>query len=362
MSTIPSPLLDRHEALGARIGPFAGWEMPISYEGTVAEHTAVREAVGVFDVSHLGTVLVTGADALDAIDGSFTNDPRGLVDGASQYTLCATEDGGVVDDLIVYRVAEGRWMVVPNAANTAAVVQRLRDVVADRGLTAVVEDESRAHAILAVQGPDAFALVADTTGVDPSSLAFAQHTAADVGGGSVTVCRTGYTGERGVELVVPVRAAAEVWDALVAGGATPCGLAARDTLRLEMGYPLHGNELGPSTSPYEARSGWAVKTDGRDFVGRDALASAAADGTPRTLVGLVGDGRRPPRAGMAVLVGVDEVGEVTSGSFSPTLGVGIGLALVSREVEVGAEVTVDVRGTAVPFTVARPPMVDSDPR
>lgn len=358
MALQPSPLADRHEAAGAKVAAFAGWQMPISFAGTIAEHEAVRERVGVFDVSHLGTVWVTGPDAATTIDRSFTNDPGTLADGRSQYTLCATEDGGVVDDLIVYRVAPDRWMVVPNAANTRAVVERLR---AQAGDDVEVDDQSTAWAVLAVQGPRALDLVADTFDVDTAALDFGEHTTATVDGTEVVVCRTGYTGERGVELVVPVGACAAVWDGLVEAGAEPCGLAARDTLRLEMGYPLHGNELGPDVSPYEARSGWAVKLDGRDFIGREALAAAKQAGPPRRLWGLIGDGRRPPRAGMQVSVDGEVVGAVTSGSFSPTLGVGIGLALLGADVEEGATATVDVRGTDVPFVVTRPPMVERDP-
>lgn len=358
MSLQPSPLADRHTAAGAKVAEFAGWEMPISFAGTVVEHTAVRERVGVFDVSHLGTVFLIGEGATAAVDGSFTNDAGSLVDGASQYTLCATEDGGVLDDLIVYRHSAERWMIVPNAANTPAVVDRLQTVAGD---DVEVWDASTEWAVLAVQGPDSFALVADVLDVDPTELAFGQHTVTHRGESSVVVCRTGYTGERGVELVLPNEVAGEVWDELVAGGAERCGLAARDTLRLEMGYPLHGNDLGPDISPYEARSGWAVKLAGRDFVGRDALAAAKEAGPSRRLLGLVGDGRRPPRAGMDVSVDGVEVGTVTSGSFSPVLGVGIGLALLDVAVEPGATATVDVRGKDVAFEVVRPPMVDRDP-
>jgi aminomethyltransferase len=312
----------------------------------------------VFDVSHLGTVFLIGEGATAAVDGSFTNDAGALVDGMSQYTLCATPDGGVLDDLIVYRHSDRRWMVVPNAANTAAVVARLRSVASD---DVEVWDASTEWAVLAVQGPDALALVDDVLDVSPQALSFGQHTVTHRGDAAVVVCRTGYTGERGVELVLPNEVAGEVWDELVAGGAQRCGLAARDTLRLEMGYPLHGNDLGPDISPYEARSGWAVKLDGRAFVGREALLAAREAGPARRLWGLVGEGRRPPRAGMDVSVDGAAVGTVTSGSFSPVLGVGIGLALLDAAVEPRVSATVDVRGTQVPFTVVRPPMVDRDP-
>ena len=354
----PSPLAARHADAGARMAGFAGWQMPISFAGTVAEHTAVREDVGVFDVSHLGTVWVTGGHAVETIDAAFTNDPRPLVDGDSQYTLCATEDGGVLDDLIVYRVSVDRWMVVPNAANTAAVVDRCRAVATE---DVVVVDESTLWGVLAVQGPRSLELVEACLDVEVADLPFGKHTRTDVGDPPVMVCRTGYTGERGVEVVATPEPCRQIWDRLVDAGAERCGLGARDTLRLEMGYPLHGNELGPDISPYEARSGWAVKLDGRDFVGRDALAAAQEQGPRRRLWGLVGDGRRPPRAGMDVAVGDAVVGGVTSGSYSPTLGVGVGLALLEVDVEEGATAHVDVRGTPVPFVVTRPPMVDRDP-
>jgi len=358
VSLQPSPLAARHEAAGAKVAEFAGWEMPISFAGTIAEHTAVREDVGIFDVSHLGTVWVTGEDAFETIAGAFTNDPGPLEDGGSQYTLCATEDGGVVDDLIVYRVGVDRWMVIPNAANTAAVVQRLQDVSTE---AVVVADESTLWAVLAVQGSRALELVESCFEVDAAALSFGQHTRVEIDGSPVLLCRTGYTGEQGVELVARIEAGATIWDAAVTAGAERCGLAARDTLRLEMGYPLHGNELGPDISPYEARSGWAVKLADREFVGRDALAAAKQAGPSRRLWGLVGDGRRPPRAGMEVAVEGRRVGRVTSGSFSPTRGVGIGLALLEAEVAEGATASVDVRGTDVPFVVTKPPMVDRDP-
>ena len=361
----PTPLTTRHEAAGAKMAPFAGWSMPLQYAGTVAEHEAVRSAVGVFDVSHLGTVFVTGADAGAVIAASFTNDPAGLSDGASQYTLCCDERGGIVDDLIVYRLAADRWMTVPNAANTAAVVRRLQQQA--RGRDVEVSDQSADWAVLAVQGPTslptlaaAFARVGG--GLDPVEVPYLGVVETTVADTTVLLCRTGYTGEVGAELVVPAAAAPALWDALLAAGAQPCGLGARDTLRLEMGYPLHGNDLSTDVLPSEARLNWAVKLDRGDFVGRDALLAAKQAGTARRLWGLRGTSRRPPRAGMRVLDGEREVGTVTSGSFSPTAQVGIGLALLASDVEPGAEVSVDVRGTTVPFEVVRPPFVDRDPK
>ena len=361
----PTPLTSRHEAAGAKMAPFAGWSMPLQYAGTVTEHEAVRTGVGVFDVSHLGTVFVTGGDAGAVIAASFTNDPSGLSDGASQYTLCCDERGGIIDDLIVYRLAGDRWMTVPNAANTAAVVGRLQEQA--RGHDVEVADQSRDWAILAVQGPASLTALAGALdalgcGVDPTAVPYLGVVETSVADVPVLLCRTGYTGEIGAELVVGAAGAAAVWDALLAAGAQPCGLGARDTLRLEMGYPLHGNDLSTEVLPHEARLTWAVKLDHGDFIGRDALLAAKEAGPDRRLWGLRGASRRPPRAGMRVLDGDREVGTVTSGSFSPTAQVGIGLALLSADIEPGAEVGVDVRGTTVPFEVIRPPFVDRDPK
>ncbi|MFA9445739.1 glycine cleavage system aminomethyltransferase GcvT [Egicoccus sp. AB-alg6-2] len=361
----PTPLTAHHVASGAKLAPFAGWSMPLQFTGTVAEHEAVRTDVGVFDVSHLGTVFVEGPDAQATIAASFTNDPARLDDGTSQYTLCCDERGGIVDDLIVYRLADDRWMTVPNAANTAAVVGRLREQ--GRGRDVEVVDESAEWAIVAVQGPRSLdtltvACRALGSGFDPTDVPYLGVVEVPLAGGSVYLCRTGYTGEVGAELVVPGPLAAGVWQAMLDAGATPCGLGARDTLRLEMGYPLHGNDLSTDVLPGEARLGWAVKLDRGDFVGRDALVAAEEAGTQRRLWGLRGEGRRPPRAGMRVLAGERDVGRVTSGSFSPTAGVGIGLALLARDVDAGTRVVVDVRGTPVPFEVVKPPFVERDPK
>ncbi|MFP5309392.1 MAG: glycine cleavage system aminomethyltransferase GcvT [Actinomycetes bacterium] len=354
-----TPLTALHRAAGARMAPFAGWDMPVEFSSTLAEHEAVRTDVGVFDVSHLGTVWIEGDGATATIAASFTNDPTGLGDGESQYTLCCDERGGIVDDLIVYRLAADRWMTVPNAANTPAVVARLASR-AEPGVE--VTDASTTWAVLAVQGPRSLALVAEVLGVDPAATPYLGVVEVDTPHGPLVLCRTGYTGEVGCELVVPDTAAPAVWQALTGAGATPCGLAARDTLRTEMGYPLHGNDISTDTDPYAARLGWAVKLDRGGFVGHEALVAAKAAGPSRRLLALRTDGRRPPRPGMRVLRDGDEVGEVTSGTFSPTLKVGIGLAYLDVDVEPGEAVEVDVRGTGVPFEVARPPLVDADPR
>lgn len=356
-----TPLTAWHTAHGARMAPFAGWWMPLSYQGTVAEHRAVRRDVGVFDVSHLGTVSVTGPGARQVVSRTFTNDPGGLADGTAQYTLCCDRRGGIVDDLIVYRVTAERFLAVPNAANTAEVVRRLVKAAEDRGVA--VEDVTADRALLAVQGPRSLEVVERVTGVGASRLGYLAATEAEVGGRRLLVARTGYTGEVGCEVLVPAEPARSLWESLVEGEeVTPAGLGARDTLRLEMGYPLHGQDLDRDTDPYEARLGWAVALDHGPFTGRTALRGRAAEPPRRRLWGLEGRGRRPPRSGMEVLSDGRRVGTVTSGTTSPTRGVGIGLAYLDDPLAPGDEVTVDVRGTPEPFTVVRPPFVDRDPR
>ncbi len=359
-AVLHSPLHDRHLALGARMAPFAGWEMPLQYSGVVEEHTAVRERAGLFDVSHLGTLDVVGRGALDLCQQVLTNDLQRIGPGQAQYTLCCDESGGVVDDLIVYREADDRLRLVPNAANAAAVARRLADA-APAGVQ--VLDRHREVAVLAVQGPASDAVLGAVR--LPTSLPYMAFTAATVAGTAVTVCRTGYTGERGVELLVPAEAAGAVWDLLLEHGdelgLQPCGLGARDTLRTEMGYPLHGQDLGPDITPVQARLGWAVGWDKPAFVGRAALAAERSSGPAVVLRGLLAQDRSIPRPGMAVQRDGVSVGRVTSGTFSPTLRVGIALALLDRDVVDGDSVAVDVRGRAGSFVVTKPPFVPSRP-
>jgi aminomethyltransferase len=339
---------------------FAGWEMPLQYSGVVEEHTAVRERAGLFDVSHLGTLDVVGRGALDLCQQVLTNDLQRIGAGQAQYTLCCDESGGVVDDLIAYREADDRLRLVPNAANAAAVAQRLADA-APAGVQ--VLDRHREVAVLAVQGPASDAVL-DAVRL-PTSLPYMAFAPATVAGTAVTVCRTGYTGERGVELLVPAQAAGAVWDLLLERGdevgLQPCGLGARDTLRTEMGYPLHGQDLGPDITPVQARLGWAVGWDKPAFVGQSALAAERASGPAVVLRGLVAQERSIPRPGMAVLREGAPVGRVTSGTFSPTLRVGIALALLDRGVADVDSVEVDVRGRPGSFTVTKPPFVPSRP-
>ncbi len=359
MDLLHSPLHDRHVALGAKLAEFGGWEMPLEYAGggVLAEHAAVRNAVGLFDVSHLGKALVRGTGAADFVNTCFTNDLGKISPGQAQYTLCCDDDGGTVDDLIQYLRSDFEVFLIPNAANTAAVVAKLR-AAAPEGIE--VADLHRDYAVLAIQGPLSDEVLQSLgLPVDHSYMSFADG---QIAGREVTVCRTGYTGERGYELVVTAADAVEVWDAVVAAGEPfglrPCGLGARDTLRTEMGYPLHGHDLSTEISPVMGRSAWAVGWSKPAFWGKAALEQQRAEKTVRTLRGLVAEGRGIPRPGMVVTDGNgNELGEITSGTFSPTLRQGIALALLDPGVANEATVTVDVRGRQEHFTVTKPPFV-----
>ncbi|GAA0901121.1 glycine cleavage system aminomethyltransferase GcvT [Pseudonocardia zijingensis] len=358
---LTSPLHEKHTALGATLGAFGGWSMPLAYPaGTVAEHTAVREAVGVFDVSHLGKLAITGPGAAEFVNRCFTADLGRIAPGQAQYTLCCNASGGVVDDIIVYLVGPDEVLAVPNAANAARVAEMLRSAAPD-GIT--VTDRHHDLAVLAAQGPKAAEALA---AVVPGSVDVDYMSFTDVEG--VRVCRTGYTGERGYELLVPADDAPRVWDALLAAaegfGGGPAGLGARDTLRTEMGYPLHGQDLGEDITPVQAGSGWAVGWSKPQFWGRDALLAEKEAGPARRLRGLRATGRGVPRPGMAVLADGVQVGTTTSGTFSPTLRTGIALALIDTGAGVGLddEVTVDVRGRMLPCAVVRPPFVPSHVR
>jgi len=354
-----SPLHDRHLALGARMAEFGGWSMPIQYSGVVEEHLAVRAAVGLFDVSHLGNVEVSGPGAKDFVNACFTNDLDRIGPWQAQYTLCCDDaSGGVVDDLIAYYGAADDIHLVPNAANTAEVVRRLR-AAAPAGIE--IENQHEDFAILAVQGPrspEVLGALGIAAGMD--YMAFDR-----VDG--MTVCRTGYTGEHGYELVVPSAAAGTLWDrlleAVTAEGGRPCGLGARDTLRTEMGYPLHGQDLSLDITPVQARCGWAVGWSKPSFWGREALVAERERGAARLLWGLLALDRGIPRPNMAVRDGDGaSVGEVTSGTFSPSLKVGIGLALLDRGVAEGDELTLDVRGRPSAVRVVKPPFVQPHTR
>jgi aminomethyltransferase len=342
---LTSPLDATHRALGAKLVPFGGWDMPLQYpSGTLAEHRACRTGAAVFDVSHLGTVRVTGSHAYDRLQAMLTNDLGKIRPGRAQYThLLHEHDGSVLDDIIVWWVSSERFDVMPNASNTSRVVDAIggADVTGER-------------AVLAVQGPDARERLSTVAPVAAEVGRF-DVAVVDLLGEACTVAGTGYTGEDGVELAVPATHAPAVWDAVVAAGITPAGLGARDTLRLEAGLPLHGHELGPGITPLQAGLGWVVGWDKGDFRGRHALEAERAHGVARRLRGITVEGRRPPREGQPVLIDGTPAGTVTSGNFSPMLEQGIALAFLPPDVEPGARVEIDQRGTLAPGVVVKPP-------
>lgn len=356
-----SPLHERHVELAAKFAPFGGWEMPLEYAGggVLREHAAVREAVGVFDVSHLGKAQVRGAGAAAYVNSCLTNDLGRIEPGKAQYTLCCADDGGVVDDLIAYLFADDHVFLIPNAANTAEVVRRLA-ATAPAGVT--VTDEHRQHAILAVQGPRSADVLAKL-GL-PTEHGYMSFATATLGGAELIVCRTGYTGEHGYELVVPWYDASVVWDALAGAGVQPCGLGARDTLRTEMGYPLHGQDLSLQITPVQARSGWAVGWSKPAFWGRDALLAEKNQGPRRLLRGLELTARGIPRGHMPVYAAEQRIGETTSGTFSPTKKVGIALALIDTAAGLadGDLVEIDIRGRRAEARVVKPPFVQPSVR
>ncbi len=352
------PIHELHAGLGATFAPFGGWEMPVSYAGTVSEHNAVRQRVGVFDVSHLGKALVAGPGAAEFVNRSLTADLGRVGPGKAQYTLCCTESGGVIDDLIAYYVSDDEVFLVPNAANTPAVVAALQAQAPD-GVT--VTDQHRDYAVFAVQGPRSTDVLA-ALGL-PTDMAYMAFADADWNGTPVRVCRTGYTGEHGYELL-PHWADAEpvfraLLDAAKESGGEPAGLGARDTLRTEMGYPLHGHELSPDISPLQARCGWAVGWRKPEFWGRAALLAEKQAGPARTLVGLRALDRGVLRPEQDVLADGAPVGRTTSGTFSPTLAAGIALALVDTDAGLtpDTEVEVQVRNRRLRAVVVKPPFV-----
>ena len=356
MSLRQTPLHSRHVALGAKMADFGGWDMPIEYVGTVTEHTAVRESAGVFDVSHMGYTEVTGSGAIAWLNSVLANDLERVGAGQAQYSLLCGESGGVIDDLIVYRINDDNAFIIPNASNSDAVVATLSAAAAAAGTGITVADKREDYGILAVQGPRSDAIL-EALGL-PCGHDYMSFARTSWQGSPVVVCRTGYTGERGYEVLVPASVLADLWDAVVTAGATPAGLGARDTLRTEMGYPLHGHELSLDITPVQAGLAWAVGWDKPAFAGRDALAAERASGPRRRLRGLVAVERAIPRPGMPVLSADGAtIGEMTSGTFSPTLKQGIGLALLDPAIAEGDEVVVDVRGRQARFTVTKPPFV-----
>jgi aminomethyltransferase len=326
-----TPLFDRHVALGARLVPFAGWEMPVQYEGVIPEHKAVRADCGVFDVSHMGELEVEGPRAQALLQSVLSNDIERLGDGQAQYTLLTNEAGGIIDDLIVYRLDQFRYLLIVNAANREADFERLKELEIPGS---DVRDVSDQYALLAVQGPHTLERL--ELG-DAPAFTFAEG---EIDGVACMINRTGYTGEQGVELMVPAEDAPKLWDRVVGRSAKPAGLGARDTLRLEVCYPLHGNDIGPETDAISAGLGWVCALE-TDFTGVDELRRIKQEGPERRLVAFVMEERAIPRQGMAIEGG----GEVTSGSHSPMLDRGIGMGYVPTDLAAaGTELTIDVRG------------------
>jgi glycine cleavage system T protein (aminomethyltransferase) len=357
-ATQHSPLDAEHRALGARFAPFGGWEMPLQYSSVLEEHRACRADAVMFDVSHLGSVRVEGPGALDALQWAFTNDLGRIAPGRAQYThLLDPGDAHVVDDIIIWWVDDETFLVMPNASNTDGVTTALSEAAARVPARSSAPDITSSRAVLAVQGPHArerlAAVAADAAGVARFDVR-AVHDAFDG-----YTAGTGYTGEDGVELHVPAGDAPRVWRDLLDAGIRPAGLGARDTLRLEAAFPLHGHELGPGITPFQAGLGWVVRLDKGDFRGRSPLVAEQQRGISRRLRGLLADDRQVPRAGCAVLVDDAPVGEVTSGNFSPTLGRGIALAFLPPDTEIGTAVEIDVRGRPVPASVVATPFVRS---
>ncbi|MBD7956798.1 glycine cleavage system aminomethyltransferase GcvT [Microbacterium sp. Sa4CUA7] len=355
-------LHDRHEALGAAFTDFGGWLMPVRYSSDLAEHRAVREAAGLFDISHMAEFTVDGADAGAFLDYALAGRLSTMALGKAKYSLVLAEAGGIIDDVIVYRLEETGYLVIANAGNRDAVAQAFAER-AD-GFDVAVVDVTDDYALVAVQGPAARGILEATSGITGlhrplAELPYYAATRGEFEGAPLLVARTGYTGEDGFELLVPHPVAGALWDALLAAGTplglVPAGLAARDTLRLEAGMPLYGHELSLDIVPAQAGLGRVVAVDKDDFVGKSGLGTVVAGSAP-VLVGLVGDGKRAGRAGYAVYDGDTAVGEITSGALSPTLGHPIALAFVSPAVaSAGTPLTIDVRGTRLPVTVTALP-------
>ena len=375
-----TPLTAVHERLGAALTDFAGWQMPLRYRSETAEHQAVRTAAGLFDLSHMGELRVTGDEATAALDYALVSDIAAVRVGRAKYTMITGADGGVIDDLIVYRLADSDYLVVANAANAATVAAELASRAGR--FKATVSDQTDDYALIAIQGPRSPAILSGLTDTDLTQLKYYAGYPATVAGRDVLLARTGYTGEDGFEIFARPDDATALWEALTeageGSGLIPAGLAARDSLRLEAGMPLYGNELSRDITPFDAGLGRVVKLDkSADFVGRAALARRAEQASPRTLVGLIGLTRRVPRHGFAVLWDGAPAGIVTSGGHSPTLAQPIAMAYLSAAAAAAAAITttqardgqaddgrlaIDIRGSAEPAMLTRLPFYTRDAR
>lgn len=336
-----SPLHTVHESAGARFTDFGGWTMPVQYEGVLAEHAAVRERVGVFDVSHLGRFEVSGPGSRELLSEQLCNDVSRIEPGRAQYTMALNENGGVEDDIIVWQLEDDLYWVMPNGTNYDGIVMRFSSAA---GESVEISDVRQTTALLAIQGPDAAEIIGSVLDTVPGRFRVATSVFEGI---EVTVAGTGYTGEPGAELCIPLEGAAALWNAVTTAGATAAGLGARDTLRLEMGYPLWGQDLGPDTTPLEAGLGWVVSRD-HDFVGRSALETQRGH-LGKKLIAFTTEGRAIPRHGYPVVAG-ESRGLVTSGNFSPTLQHGIGMAYMSPVPPDDADIFVVIRGKDVPAT------------
>ena len=350
--------------MGAKFAPFGGWQMPLEYTGSgvLAEHNATREAIGLFDVSHLGTATLIGENAAEQLNKILTNDINRIKPGQAQYSTLLSENGTVVDDLIVYLRSKDEVLIIPNASNATKVLEIIKSNISK---DIEVKNLHQDIAIIAIQGPKSFELATDL-GL-PTDLQYMAFKDVSFLGQPITICRTGYTGEKGFELLIPAQAAINIWDEIISKGqkygAKAVGLGARDTLRTEMGYPLHGQDISLNISPLEAGLSWAVNLEKSNFLGKDALLKEKTNGIKRRLVGIKAVERAIPRSHMRVLdVDKKVIGEITSGTFSPTLKSGIALALVDSKIEINDKVFVDVRGNSLEFVVTKPPFVESKVR
>lgn len=350
--------------MGAKFAPFGGWQMPLEYTGSgvLAEHNATREAIGLFDVSHLGTATLIGENAAEQLNKVLTNDINRIKPGQAQYSTLLSEDGTVVDDLIVYLRSKDEVLIIPNASNATKVLEIIKSNISK---DIEIKNLHQDIAIIAIQGPKSFELANDL-GL-PTDMQYMAFKDVSFMGQPITICRTGYTGEKGFELLIPAQAAINIWDEIISKGqkygAKAVGLGARDTLRTEMGYPLHGQDISLNISPLEAGLSWAINLEKSHFLGKDALLKEKANGIKRKLVGIKALDRAIPRSHMRVLdVDKKDIGEITSGTFSPTLKSGIALALVDSKIEINDKVFVDVRGNSLEFVVTKPPFVESKVR
>jgi aminomethyltransferase len=359
-----SPLASKHLNMNAKVADFGGWLMPIEYpqSGVIAEYSSVRERVGIFDVSHLGKISVKGDSALVFLNQMVTNDLNRITDGQAQYTLLCNENGGVVDDLIIYRNSDTDFFLVPNAANTVSVFEILK---AEATTNLIIENLHEKFAVIALQGPKSFELL-NSIGID-TNIDYMQFLKTEIGGVKVILCRTGYTGELGFEIIPAWSEAGKVWDILVENvnifNGLVCGLGARDLLRTEMGYPLHGHELSLDISPVEAAAGWAVGWNKSKFRGQQILVSQKQKGVELKIKAISSTDRGIPRKDMQVKDASGKtIGRVTSGTYSPALKKGIGLALIHSDIKVGEKVVIDIRGKDSIFEIVSLPFVPSKVR